>query len=106
MNYNYKLERISFNSSQDNFESADQPIISKKDSFISTSQINAYCDNLNDNEICSLTITFTTDSKGASFGLYFNKNGQKIARHLRNETLINSVTPNNPLFYYIGIFLF
>ena len=103
LNYNYKLERISFNSSQDNFESADQPIISKKDSFISTSQINAYCDNLNDNEICSLTITFTTDSKGASFGLYLNKNGQKIARHLRNETLINSVTPNNPLFYYIDL---
>ena len=104
LNYNYKLERISFNSSEENtFESPVQPIISKKVSFISTSQINAYCDNLNINEICSLTVTLTPDSNGASFSLYLNKNGQKYARHLSDGTLINSVYPDSVRFYYIDL---
>ena len=103
LNFNYKLEKISFNSSQNNyFESAIQPIISKKVSFISTSQINSYCDNLNSNEICSLTITFTSEKK-ASLGLYLNKNSQNYARHLRNEALINSIIPDKIRFYYIDL---
>ena len=104
LNYNYKIERISFNSSQKtNYESAVQPIISKKVNFISTSQINAYCDNLNKDEICSMTINITSDSEGASFGLYLNKNAHNYIRHLRNETVINSVSPDDIRFYYIDL---
>ena len=104
LNYNYKLERISFNSSEENtFMSAVQPVISKQVSFISSSQINAYCDNLLDNETCSLTITFTSNSKGATFGLYLDKNGHNYVRHLGNETLINSINPGNIRYYYIDL---
>ena len=104
LNYYYKLERISLNTSQtNNFDSPVQPIISKKASFISSSQINEYCGNLNDNEVCSLTIIFTSDSKGATFGLFLNQNGHYNARHLGNEALINSITPDNVRFYYIDL---
>ena len=109
VNFAYKLERISFNISETKelkTTSLSSYILAKKNNLISSKQVNNICGSLNKNEICSLSITFSTISNSEEFffSLYLNKNGHNYARHLIGETLINTVNPNSVQYYYIDIF--
>ena len=107
--FRYNLERISFNSSESkelNNKSLSIYIFSKKNNLISSSQVNDICGSLSRNEICSLSLTLSTSSISEEFffSLYLNKNGNNLARHLIDETLINTVNPNSVQYYYIDVF--
>ena len=108
LKFQYKLERISFNisESKESNISLSSYILSKKNNLISSNQINSICGSLSQNEICSLSLIFKPDSisEQISFIFYLNKNGNNYARHLIDETLINSVNPNSVQYYYIDVF--
>ena len=105
LKFEYKLEKISFNSSalkQTNNKQFSTYIISKKANLISNKQIKDVCGSLDQNEVCSLSLTLSsTSSNGFTFSLYLNKNGRNTPRHLVNETLINVINQKSIRYYYI-----
>jgi len=112
VNLIYKLERISFNITESkglNTYSLSTYILAKKNNIVSSKQVNNICGSLSQNEICSLSLTFSTSISTSSssneffFSLYLNKNGHNYARHLIDETLINTVNPNSVKYYYIDV---
>ena len=108
VNFTYKLEKISFNISESKTSksySLSTYIFAKKNNLISSQQVNKICDSLNQNEICSLSLTFSTSPSSDifSFSLYLNKNGHNYARHLFDEILINTVNPDSVQYYYIDV---
>ena len=105
LKFEYKLEKISFNSSalkQTNNKQFSTYVISKKANLISNKQIKDVCGSLDQNEVCSLSLTLSsTSSNGFTFSLYLNKNGRNTPRHLVNETLINVINQKSIRYYYI-----
>ena len=109
LNFQYKLQRISFNISETKKSistSLSTYILAKKNNLISSRQVNNICGSLSQNEICILSLIFSTNpsSDECFFSLYLNKNGHNYARHLIDETLINTINPNNVQYYYIDVF--
>ena len=108
VNFVYKLKRISFNISETKetrTNSLSTYIFEKKNNFISSKQVNNICGSLNQNEVCCLSLIFSSfNSDEFFFSLYLNKNGHNYARHLFDETLINIVNPNSVQYYYIDVF--
>ena len=109
LKFGYKLERISFNISESKnsiSSSLSSYILAKKNNLISSKQINKICGSLGTNEICSLSLTFSSNNilDRFFFSLYLNKNGHNYARHLIDETLINTVNSNSVQYYYIDVF--
>jgi len=104
LKFEYKLEKISFNSSALK-ESINSQLstyaFAKKANFISNKQIKDICGSLDQNEVCSLSLTLSGSSNGVSFSLYLNKNGGNRARHIINESLINIISQNSIRYYYI-----
>ena len=105
----YKLERNSFNISElkeSNYYSLSTYILAKKNNLISSKQVKNICGSLRQNEICILSLTFSTSPNPDEFffSLYLNKNGHNYARHLFDESLINTVNPNSVQYYYIDVF--
>jgi len=107
MNFEYKLEKISFNSSALKASSNSQfstYIFAKKANLISNKQIKNICGSLDQNEVCSLSLTLSfspSSSNEFSFSLYLNRNGKNTVRHLFNETLINIINQKSARYYYI-----
>ena len=103
LKFEYKLEKISFNSSalkQSNNKQFSTYIFSKKANLISNEQIKDVCGSLDQNEVCSLSLTLSSSSSssnGFTFSLYLNKNGRNTPRHLVNETLINVINQKSNL---------
>ena len=103
LKFEYKLEKISFNSSaikQSNSKQFSTYVFSKKANLISNKQIKDICGSLEQNEVCSLSLTLSS-SNGFTFSLYLNKNGINTPRHLVNETLINVINQKSIRYYYI-----
>ena len=105
LKFEYKLEKISFNSSALKESSNKQfstYVFAKKANFISNKHIKDICGSLDQNEVCSLSLTFSSSASGEySFSLYLNKNGRNTARHIVNETLINVINQKSIRYYYI-----
>lgn len=108
VSFEYKIERISFDKTQvENTQkySLSQPVVSKKNAIITSQQIESICNDLNKNEICGLTLSFTPLSNNieTSFSFYLNKNSKNYAHPLTQETLIDSVNSNTAQYYYIEL---
>ena len=108
ISFEYNLQRISFNKTQaKNTQkySLSQTLVYSKNNIITSSEILSICGNLDTNEICSLTMSFSPldKTKETSFSFYLNKNNKNYARILTQETLINSVDSNKVQYYYIEL---
>ena len=105
LKFGYKLEKISFNSSESKQSSNKEfstYVFGKKANLISNKQIKNVCGSLDQNEVCSLSLTLSSSSSSEySFNLYLNKNGRNTARHVVNETLINIINQKSIRYYYI-----
>lgn len=105
LKFEYKLEKISFNSSALKESSNKQfstYVYAKKANLISNKQIKDVCGSLDQNEVCSLSLILSPSAQnGNSFSLYLNKNGRNTARHVVNETLINIINQKSIRYYYI-----
>ena len=100
----YELKRLSFNGN-DNRQvcvNSSQKINSKKIRYISNSQINKICGVLNQNEVCSLRMTFNPTSS-SKFSLYLSKNGFYYSKNLTPRTLISSANTKSVQYFYIDI---
>ena len=108
ISFEYNLQRISFNKTQaKNTQkySLSQTLVYSKNNIITSLEILSICGNLDTNEICSLTMSFSPSdkTKETSFSFYLNKNNKNYARILTQETLINSVDSNKVQYYYIEL---
>ena len=108
ISYEYKLERISFDKTQSENNqkySLSQTILSNKNILITSEQILSLCEDLNQNELCSLTVSFIPLSTTSQtyFNFYLNKNNKNYAQILTQETLINSINSNSAQYYYIEL---
>ena len=107
LKFEYKLEKISFNSSalkESRNSQFSTYVFTKKANLISNKQIKNICGSLDKNEVCSLSITLffsPSSSNEFSFSLYLNKNGRNIARSIIDETLINIINQKSIRYYYI-----
>ena len=105
LKFGYKLEKISFNSSESKQSSNKEfstYVFGKKANLISNKLIKDVCGSLDQNEVCSLSLTLSSSSSSTySFNLYLNKNGRNTARHVVNETLINIINQKSIRYYYI-----
>ena len=105
LKFEYKLEKISFNSSALKESSNNQfstYVFAKKANLISNKQIKDVCGSLDQNEVCSLSLTLSQSASNEySFSLYLNKNGRNTTRHVANETLINIINQKSIRYYYI-----
>ena len=105
LKFGYKLEKISFNSSESKQSSNKEfstYVFGKKANLISNKQIKDVCGSLDQNEVCSLSLTLSSSSSSTySFNLYLNKNGRNTARHVVDETLINIINQKSIRYYYI-----
>ena len=99
----YTLERKSFNitTPKDLSCSHTLSIISTKNVYFNNKLINEYCNSLDQNEICYLTMTF--GQKSPSFSLYLNKNGNKIVRQVTDKTLVTSANSKSVQYYFIDL---
>jgi len=99
----YTLERKSFNitTPKDLSCSRTYSIISTKNVYFNNKLINEYCNSLDQNEICYLTMTF--GQKSPSFSLYLNKNGHKIVRQITDKTLVTSANSKSVQYYFIDL---
>jgi len=100
----YSLERISFNRTEPKelSFSRSQSIISTKNIILSNNLINNYCGSLSQNEICKLTMTFSTPGNSQIFSLYLNKNGRKYIRQV-NKAIVTSSNSKSIQYYYIDL---
>ena len=108
LSFEYKLEKISFEKTQSQNTqktSLSQTILSKKNNILNEDQILSICDNLDTNEICSLTMSFIpSDTKTENyFNFYLNNNNKNYIRPLTKETLISSINSNKAQYYYIDL---
>ena len=109
ISFEYKLERISFDKTQKENtqkDSLSQTLVSNKNNIITSSKILSICSNLNENEICGLTMSIIPSDKSTEtdFTFYLNKNSKNYARILTKEnTLINSVNSDKAQYYYIEL---
>ena len=105
LKFEYKLEKISFNPSESKQSSNKQfstYVFAKKANLISNKHIKDVCGSLDQNEVCSLSLTLSSSASNEySFSLYLNKNGRNTARHVVNETLINIINQKSIRYYYI-----
>jgi hypothetical protein len=105
LKFEYKLEKISFNPSESKQSSNKQfstYVFAKKANLISNKHIKDVCGSLDQNEVCSLSLTLSSSSSSTySFNLYLNKNGRNTARHVVDETLINIINQKSIRYYYI-----
>jgi len=105
LKFEYKLEKISFSSSASKSSTnshLNTYVFAKKANLISNKQIKDVCGSLEQNEICSLTLTLSVNSLNEfSFSLYLNKNSKNIPRHIVDESLINTISQNSIRYYYI-----
>lgn len=105
LKFEYKLEKISFNSSALKESSNNQfstYVFAKKANLISNKQIKDVCGSLDQNEVCSLSLTLSSSASSENpFSLYLNKDGRNTARHVVNETLINIINQKSIRYYYI-----
>ena len=105
LKFEYKLEKISFNSSalkESSNKQFSSYVYAKKANLISNKQIKDVCGSLDQNEVCSLSLILSPSAQnGNSFSLYLNKNGRNTARHVVNETLINIINQKSIRYYYI-----
>ena len=105
LKFGYKLEKISFNSSESKQSSNKEfstYVFGKKANLISNKLIKDVCGSLDQNEVCSLSLTLSSSSSSTySFNLYLNKNGRNTARHVVDETLINIINQKSIRYYYI-----
>ena len=88
----YTLERKSFNRTEVNDKSStfSQSIISNGNTIISSKQVKEICDSLEQNEICILTLNYTSSSASPAFSLYLNKKRNKSIRKVPNRTLVTA----------------
>ena len=105
LKFEYKLEKISFNSSalkESNNKQFSTYVFAKKANLISNKQIKDVCGSLDQNEVCSLSLILSSNApSGNPFILYLNKNGRNNARHIVNDTLINIINQKSIRYYYI-----
>ena len=104
LKFEYKLEKISFNSSaikESKNSELSTYILGKKANLISNNQIKDVCGSIDKNDVCSISFTLSSSSSGFSFSLYLNKNGRNTPRHLVDETLINIINQKSERYYYI-----
>lgn len=105
LKFEYKLEKISFDSSASKSSTNSQLstyVFGKKANLISNKQIKDVCGSSEKNEVCSLTITLSVNTLNEfSFSLYLNKNSKNIPRHIIDESLINIISQNSIRYYYI-----
>ena len=104
----YRIDRISFDKTQaENTEkySFSQGVISKENSIITSDKILSICNELNSNEICSLTISINPqDNTHASmFSFYLNLNNKDYIRPLTEESIVSSLSSNNAHYFYIDL---
>ena len=105
LSLSYSLERKSFNRTEpkDKNFTYKQSIISNGNAIISSKQVNEICNSLEQNEICILTLTFTSSSDSPIFSVFLNKNGNKFVRKVPTKTLISSANSKNVQYYYIDL---
>ena len=104
LKFEYKLEKISFNSSaikESKNSELSTYVLGKKANLISNKQIKDVCGSIDKNDVCSISFTLSSSSSGFSFSLYLNKNGRNTPRHLVDETLINIINQKSERYYYI-----
>ena len=101
----YSLERKSFNrtESKDKNFTYKQSIISNGNTIITDKQVNEICNSLGQNEICILTLNFTSSSDSSIFSVFLNKNGNKFTRKVPTKTLVSSANSKNVQYYYIDL---
>ena len=101
----YSIDTIAFDT-YDNITnspfSLERFIKGKKNNIINSKLINDSCGNLQNNQICSLTIKISSKNK-PQFTLFLNKNNRKFFRHLTNHTLINSINSKSIQYFYIDL---
>ena len=101
LTFTYQLKKLSFD---ENYESSDvsgQKLTSNKNRYISNNLIKKYCGELKENEMCGLTMTFTSSS--SQFSLNLNKNSLYYSRKLTEKSYISSVNNRNPKYFYIDV---
>ena len=100
----YELKRITFNGNDNRqlYNNSSQKINSKKIRYISNKQINDICGSLNQNEVCSLRMTFYPSSS-SKFSLYLKKNSLLHSINLTPQSLIGSVNTKTVQYFYIDI---
>ena len=101
----YSLERKSFNrtESKDKNFTYQQSIISNGNTIISNKQVNEICNSLEQNEICILTLNFSSSSDSSIFSVFLNKNGNKFTRKVPTKTLVSSANSKSVQYYYIDL---
>ena len=103
LSLSYELKKISFSRSTRNpSDISSKKIITKTIKYISNNQINKMCGQLNQNEVCSLIITFIPASS-SKFSFILSKNSIYYSKNLSNKTLIDSVNSKNDKYFYIDI---
>ena len=106
LSFSYTIEKVSFNTTK--IDSTNLPfsmekiITEKKNNIINSAQINEYCGNIMNNEICRLIIKLSSLDE-SQFSLFLNKNGRNYARHLTNKTLLNSINSKSIQYFYIDL---
>ena len=101
LTFTYQLKKINFDGNSRSSDVSGQKLTSSKSRYISKSQINKYCGNLKKNELCGLTMTFTSSS--SQFSLNLNKNGRYYGNKLTEKSTISSVNNQSPKYFYIDI---
>jgi hypothetical protein len=101
LTFTYQLKKINFDGNSKSSDVSGQKLTSSKSRYISKSQINKYCGNLKKNELCGLTMTFTSSS--SQFSLNLNKNGRYYGNKLTEKSTISSVNNQSPKYFYIDI---
>ena len=102
LSLSYELKKISFfnRSKRKSSDISSQKINSQKIRYISNSQINKICGSLNQNEVCSLQMTFIPASS-SKFSFILRKNNIYYSKKLTDRTLIDSVNNKNEKYFYI-----
>ncbi len=104
LNFAYELKKISFNGNSESLGISGQKIITSKTKYISNKQISNYCGKLGENEVCSLTMTFTP-STSLKFSFKLKKSSYYYAKELTDKNLLGSVNniDKNAQYYYIDV---
>ena len=110
LTFSYTLETIYFNTSEKNdlnlskpsYTLNNQSINFTKNFILNSEQIKKHCDNLNENQVCSLTMKFASLDK-SQFSLFLSKNVDNYVRQLTDKTLISSVNTKSIKYYYIDL---
>lgn len=104
LNFAYELKKLSFNGNSESSGISGQKIITSKTKYLSNKQIRNYCGKLSENEVCSLTMTFTPSSS-LKFSFKLKKSNYYYAKELTDKNLLGSVNNigKNDQYYYIDV---